>query len=205
MQDKFFTLDEISAYLNIPKSTLYKLSQKGKIPSVKIGKQLRFRKTSLNKWISEQEAESIIPVSEPPLSLVMTQEAKPKHVLIIDDDPLVLQSIAKFLKNYGYNTESVLSGIEALEKVKSKSFDLIIADVRMAGLDGIETIEKIREFYNKARKTPPQEIIITGYMDTIAEERASRLGIDDYIYKPFAVTDFIGIVKKKIGFCPGLN
>ena len=205
MEDEFFSINEVSTYLKIPKSTLYKLSETGKIPSVKIGKQLRFRKSSLDKWVSKQERESLIPDSEPPLALAITQEAKPKDVLIIDDDHLLLKSIAKFLKIYGYNTESVLSGIEALEKVKNTNFDLIIADVRMAGLDGIETIEKIREFYIKSKKTLPQEIIITGYMDTIAEKRASRLGIEDYIYKPFAISDFISVVKKKIDFSLNLN
>lgn len=60
MEDNFLTLEEVSQYLKIPKSTLYKLSQARKILSVKIGKQLRFRKSSLDKWIGGQEAESII-------------------------------------------------------------------------------------------------------------------------------------------------
>ena len=206
MEDKFFSINEVSAYLKIPKSTLYKLSETGKIPSVKIGKQLRFRKSSLDKWISEQERESIvIPANESPLPPTLTQENIPQNVLIVDDDPLVLKSIAKFLKIYGYNTESVLSGTEALEKVKGKNFNLIIADVRMTGMDGIETIERIREFCRKSQQPLPQEVIITGYMDTQAEERASRLGITDYIYKPFAVTEFIGIVKKKMDFGINLN
>ncbi|MCM8797822.1 MAG: helix-turn-helix domain-containing protein [Candidatus Omnitrophica bacterium] len=58
MEEEFFTLEEVSKYLKIPKSTLYKLSQQGKIPSCKIGKQLRFRKSSLDKWISQKENES---------------------------------------------------------------------------------------------------------------------------------------------------
>lgn len=207
MEDKFFSINEVSAYLKIPKSTLYKLSETGKIPSVKIGKQLRFRKSSLDRWFSGKETDSFVCAPCAPLALQAGQESQPKikNVLVVDDDKLVLKSIAAFLNTCGYNVDSAGSGEEALEKVKSKSFDLIIADVRMAGLDGIETIEKIREFCNKSKKTPPQEIIITGYMDTEAEQRANKLGITDYIYKPFAVTDFIGIVKKKADLNLNLN
>jgi len=52
---EIFNLNELSEYLRIPKSTLYKLSEAGKIPCFKVGKQLRFRKTAIDKWISEQE------------------------------------------------------------------------------------------------------------------------------------------------------
>ncbi|MDP1854340.1 MAG: response regulator [Candidatus Omnitrophota bacterium] len=207
MEDKFFTLNEVSAYLKIPKSTLYKLSQRKEIPSVKIGKQLRFRKSSLDKWISEGEAESVVSVPNEPLASQADKEAvsKTNNVLLVDDDTLVRRSIAKLLNTCGYNVDSAASGEEALEKAKSKSFDLIVADVRMAGMDGIEAIEKIREFYNKSQKTPPQEIVITGYMDTQAEERANRLGIEDYLYKPFSVSEFISAVKGKTNFRSYLN
>ena len=207
MEDKFFSINEVSAYLKIPKSTLYKLSELGKIPSVKIGKQLRFRKSSLDKWFTAQEGKSLISFSEPSCSLEFNNEntIKAKHILLIDDEPLVLKTISKLIKTYGYAIDSAASGEEALEKVKSKNFNLIIADVRMAGLDGIETIERIREFCRNSQQPLPQEVIITGYMDTQAEERASRLGITDYIYKPFMVSDFIGTVRRKLDFYPDLN
>ncbi|MCX5696590.1 MAG: helix-turn-helix domain-containing protein, partial [Candidatus Omnitrophica bacterium] len=90
MEDRFFSLNEVVAYLKIPKSTLYKLSQKGKIPSVKIGKQLRFRKSSIDAWLTDHETgERIIPISA----------SEAKQVLVIDDDPLVLRSVTKFLKS----------------------------------------------------------------------------------------------------------
>lgn len=205
MEDKFFTLNEVSAYLKIPKSTLYKLSETGKIPSVKIGKQLRFRKSSLDKWLMEKESICLSP--EAPLSLEPQNRANPtsKHILVIDDDELVLKTISKFLKLYGYSIELVKNGEDALEKVKSLNFDLIIADVRMSGMDGIETIEKIREFCRNLQQPLPQEVVITGYMDTQAEQRANKLGIEDYLYKPFALSDFLGTVKKKLGFYSGLN
>jgi excisionase family DNA binding protein len=52
---EIFDLNELSGYLRIPKSTLYKLSEAGKIPSFKVGKQLRFRKGAIDKWIADEE------------------------------------------------------------------------------------------------------------------------------------------------------
>ena len=52
---EIFDLNELSGYLKIPKSTLYKLSEAGKIPSFKVGKQLRFRRGAIDKWIATEE------------------------------------------------------------------------------------------------------------------------------------------------------
>lgn len=55
MSADILTLDELSGYLKLPKSTLYKMSERCNIPSFKAGRQIRFRKTAIDKWISEQE------------------------------------------------------------------------------------------------------------------------------------------------------
>ncbi|MDP1853861.1 MAG: response regulator [Candidatus Omnitrophota bacterium] len=205
MENEFFTLNEVSAHLNISKSTLYKLSETGKIPSVKIGKQLRFRKSSLDKWLTMKESGFINPSPDEPLTEGKETEPDLKHILIVDDDQLVLKSITKLLKAFGYDSESAKSGEEALEKVKRSAFDLIIMDIRMPGMDGVDTIEKIRDFYCKSQQALPQEILITGYMDTTAEEKADRLNITDCIYKPFAISEFVTTVKKKLEYPVNLN
>ena len=187
MEEKFFTLDEISKYLNISKSTLYKLSQTGKIPSVKIGKQLRFRKSSIDNWITAKE-------NRKPL----TENQKPKHILLIDDDQLVLKTIARFLQMHGYKVEPVESGEEALKRVYESNFNLIITDIRMPGLNGIETIKRIRELNHVQNRPAVREIVITGYADSQIEQEAERLGIKDFIYKPFATTDFIKTIENNL-------
>ena len=55
METEYLTMDEVSKYLKIPKSTLYKFSMSKKIPCVKIGRQLRFRKSAIDKWVEKQE------------------------------------------------------------------------------------------------------------------------------------------------------
>ena len=196
MEDKFFSISEVAKYLNIPKSTLYKLSQKSQIPSVKIGKQLRFRKSSLDKWLTEKE-QGVLPCADAAI--------KPRQILLVDDDALVLKTLSRFLESRNFRVEAVQSGEEALEKAGKLNFDLLITDIKMPGIDGIGTIREIRQIRSKSNKPPIPEIIITGYIDTQAQTEAEKLGITDYIYKPFIISDFIKTVKEKLELSADLN
>lgn len=198
MDEKLLTISEVEKYLKIPKSTIYKLSQQGKIPSSKIGKQLRFRKSSLDAWLAKKE--NVLKTEEPILAPdpYKTSAQKSKLVLLVDDDELVLKTLAKFMSIYGYSVELAKNGEEALEKVEKQNFDLLIADVRMPGIDGIETIKRIREIHQKTNRPQVPEVIITGYMDTASQQEAEKLGIADYIYKPFIITELLKAVKDKI-------
>ena len=96
MEDKFFSLEEVSRYLKISKSTLYKLSQRNKIPSLKIGKQLRFRKSSVDQWLVDKESEGSVSLNRKSLMIKTHAPAlglSSKKVLLIDDDEIVDQLV----------------------------------------------------------------------------------------------------------------
>lgn len=192
MDDKLLSLDEIAAYMNISKSTLYKLVEKNQMPSCKIGKQLRFRKASIDRWLSDKEGR-LTQVPAP-------SGSKPKRILLVEDDQLVSKAIARLLKAHGYNLEVAYSGEEAVEKVKSlkDAFGLIITDIRMPGIDGIETLKRIRQLYRELSFPSASEIIITGYTDGKPEAEAQDLGITDFLYKPFVTADFMLAIEKKL-------
>jgi CheY-like chemotaxis protein len=122
-----------------------------------------------------------------------------KNILIIDDEELVSQSLRRLLKKEGYNALIAKSGSEAIEIVKETELDLIISDVRMPGLDGIETITQIRAILENLKKKPIPEIIITGYADADKYEKAGNLEVVDYLYKPFDNAEFLRVIKKSIG------
>jgi excisionase family DNA binding protein len=186
--DRFLSTDEVVEYLKIPKSTIYKLTERDDLPSCKIGKQLRFRKSSLDKWLAEKEKKNIKPAN-----------VQSPNILLIDDDNLILKSVTRLLTSHGHTVDAAESGEEALAKVQAKKYDLVIADVRMPGIDGIETIKRIREINFKLNQPNIPEIIITGFMDIEAQQKAQEVGISDYIYKPFVTTDFMETIARKFG------
>jgi CheY-like chemotaxis protein len=122
-----------------------------------------------------------------------------KNILIIDDEELISKSLLKLLNSQGYAAIVAKSGKEALEEVKKIDFDLVISDVRMPEMDGIETIKQIRTCLEKANKKPIPEILITGYADMDKYESGIDLGIMDYLYKPFDNDEFLRVIKKNIG------
>jgi len=121
-----------------------------------------------------------------------------KKILVIDDEELITKSLLRLLDKEGYNTTVVRSGKEALEKIKDIDFDLIVCDVRMPEMDGIETVKKIRAHFKSLEKKPIPEILITGYADIEKYEKARKLEVKDYIYKPFDTDDFLKTVKRNL-------
>lgn len=121
-----------------------------------------------------------------------------KAILLIDDDELVLQSLATVLESQGYEVEKARNGFEALEKAEGREFGLVISDIRMPGMDGIELIRKIRQINEERRRKPIPEILITGYADENAYLRALKLKVTEYLYKPFDMKVFLEIIQKGI-------
>ncbi len=122
-----------------------------------------------------------------------------KKILLIDDDRLVVKSIERYLKTYGYDVETVQSGREALEKAEKSEFDLIISDIRMPEMDGVETLRRIRELSLQHNKQKTPAIVITGYAggDEVYR-KAGELGIADCVYKPFELDEFIEVIKRNL-------
>ncbi|MFA6216255.1 MAG: response regulator [Candidatus Omnitrophota bacterium] len=119
-----------------------------------------------------------------------------KHILIVDDEPLVSKTLVKLLQKQGFIAEVAESGEDALDVIKKDDFDLIITDVRMPGMDGVEMIKKIREYRKHAGKPAVPEIMITGYADIDKYEAAMKLKVKEYMYKPFDNRKFLDIVHK---------
>ncbi len=121
-----------------------------------------------------------------------------KNILVIDDEGLVTKSLQSLLKREGYNAIVTISGQEAIEKSKSLDLDLIVSDIRMPLLDGIETIKMIRQVRKELGKEPIPEILITGYADEDSYRSALELKVADYIYKPFDIKEFLDTIKRNL-------
>ena len=122
-----------------------------------------------------------------------------KHILVIDDEELVTKSLLRLLKSQGYSVSIARSGLEGIKKIKEADFDLIIIDMRMPGIDGIETLKRIRDYLGKTNRKPIPEIVISGYADGDKYESALDLEVTDYLSKPFENDEFLRIVRRTLG------
>jgi len=118
------------------------------------------------------------------------------RILLVDDEELVVKSIEKLLKKEGHEVVSVKNGQDALNQAETIDFDLIITDIRMPKLNGLDTIQRLREYLKAHGKSRIPEICITGYADNDLNHRAEELGINEYLYKPFDLRDFLACVKR---------
>ena len=102
------------------------------------------------------------------------------HILIVDDDAVVLALLSKVIRSNGLNAEAVDSAEKALEMLKDHPYDLILMDVNMRGMDGFSAVETIR---GKGIRTPI--IIVSGRKEDFDTLYGLDIGADDYITKPF--------------------
>lgn len=103
-----------------------------------------------------------------------------KQVLIVDDNKMNIKIASKFLKPYELQIDEALSGFECLEKVKDKEYDLILMDIMMPGMDGVQTFHKLKEDSNFHSKV----VVLTADAIEGAREKYLSEGFDDYISKP---------------------
>jgi CheY-like chemotaxis protein len=107
--------------------------------------------------------------------------ATSKKVLIVDDEDVVCRSYERVLTSAGFEVAKAHSGPEALAQVRSGDFDVMLADLKMPGMDGLEVVSRVRE----TRPAMPV-VIITGFPTEDTLNEAARLGVNDYLTKPVA-------------------
>ncbi len=113
------------------------------------------------------------------------------RVLVVEDDEDMREMLVEALDEEGFVVESAPSGAEALRKAGHAAFDLLITDVRMGGMDGLETLANVKRFHPNIRS-----IIITGYASDDAPVRAIKLEAWDYLYKPFSLQELLQAVHR---------
>ncbi len=121
-----------------------------------------------------------------------------KKSLVIDDEELIVKSLRKLLEKNGFEVFIAKNGQDALIMAEEEKFDLIVADIRMPGMNGVDTIKSIYESLeeNHLKKIPT--IFITGYADDGIKEQAENLKPIAYIYKPFDIPDLVDRIKETL-------
>ena len=113
----------------------------------------------------------------------------PRKILLVDDEPLILKGLKYSLEKDGYQTESAQDGEEALERFNAGDFDMVLLDVMLPGLDGIEVCQRIRE-----RSNVPI-IMLTAKGEDMDKILGLEYGADDYMTKPFNILEVKARIK----------
>ena len=112
-------------------------------------------------------------------------------ILVVDDEPVARQSLSDILRLEGYGVTSVPNGQAAVEYVRTHAVDLMVVDLRMPGMDGLEVIQVVNQ------SSPDTEVILlTAHGSTETAIQALRLRVHDYLLKPALPAQIVASVKK---------
>ena len=107
-------------------------------------------------------------------------KANEKRILIVDDEPDVRNFLSTLIQDAGFQTETAVDGVDALEKIQARPYALVLLDLKIPGVTGLEVLAAIRE-----QQPTAKVIIITGYASIETAVAGARMGAIDYLPKPF--------------------
>lgn len=197
IDETFLTTEEVLEYLQVNLRTVYRLIKAGKIPAVRVGRQWRFRKRDIDAWLDSQRARSTsvrTPATTPSSSARPASSTERPRVLVVDDEASIRDLLSKTLALAEYDVDVAPDGRSALERLRIYPYDLLIADLKMPGLDGLSVIREAKRY-----KADLPVIIITGYSTESSAIEAVNLGVAGYLTKPFRVPQVLAAAAKALG------
>lgn len=120
-----------------------------------------------------------------------------KHILAVDDNAINLGMITKLLSNMGATVDQALDGMQALEMIQDKKYHLVMMDVQMPGMDGLETTRRIRELDNP-KLSNIQIIALTAASGNDLVPNIHAAGMNDYVFKPFKQEELVEKLRKAL-------
>lgn len=110
-------------------------------------------------------------------------------ILILDDEPIVSKRLKPSLEKKGYEVEAFTVSMEALKRTQERDFDIVITDLKMEGLDGMEFLTEVK------KKSPKTEVIvITGFATMETAKESFNKGIFDFLAKPFKLGEIAEVI-----------
>jgi excisionase family DNA binding protein len=170
------TLREAAAYLKLPVSTVYRLVEKRQLPGHKVGRQWRFHRSVIDDWFAQRSA------------------TRRSTILVVDDEAAIRELLVRALATNACRVLTADSGSEALDIVKGANVDLVVLDLAMPVMNGVDTFREI----HSVRPALPV-MIVTGYPDSDLMAQALGIGPFTMISKPVDLAQFQKMVGQILG------
>jgi len=165
-RDRLMDVEEVAEYLNLHLMTVYRMLQSGILPARKVGGRWRINKQELDEWLETHTG------------------GTRKQILVVDDEPEVLQYFKKVLQPERCTVDVATRGEEAVKKVSEKTYDLIFLDLFLPDMDGAKTFAQIRKIDPDANV-----VLITAFPDSEIVGRAMRHGAVSLLIKPIPAAE----------------
>lgn len=136
MDDSLITVKEVAEYLKLKEQTVYLLARQNKIPSLKVGGSLRFKKSQIDGWL----------LAEPKKT---SSKNGPGKVLIVEEDRAVRDSLQGIVQLHGIAAVAVPDGPRALDAARRESFRMVFLDLNLSRMDSVETMRELRSLDRK--------------------------------------------------------
>jgi DNA-binding NtrC family response regulator len=116
------------------------------------------------------------------------------RVLIVDDEAQFVEAVAERLQLRGFEADGLTSGQEALDRLSERAYDVLVLDVKMPGVGGLDVIRTVKERWPKIHV-----VLLTGHGSTKDAESGMQLGAYRYLMKPVAIEDLAAIIREASG------
>jgi len=120
---------------------------------------------------------------------------KQRRILVVDDEPGIRQSLSGVLEDEGYAVEAVESGEACLEEIPGGGFELVLLDIWLPGIDGMEVLARIQELAQPER---PEVVVISGHGSIETAVKATKLGAFDFLEKPLSLEKVLVVAKNAL-------
>lgn len=125
------------------------------------------------------------------MKLMSVSNETPIRILVLEDDETLREMLREELEDRGYQVETADRGQKAVDLARQKSFQLVVADIRMEGMDGLTALEGVKE-----HQPDVGSMVITGYTSEAESIRAVQLQVGEYLKKPFRLPNFMAAVER---------
>ena len=112
-------------------------------------------------------------------------------ILILDDEPIVSKRLQPSLEKKGYEVETFTESLAALRRLRERDFDIVISDLKMEGLSGMEILTEVKQ-----RSPRTEVIVITGFATMETAKDSFQKGVLDFLAKPFKIGEIIEVIQR---------